>query len=533
MPEEAATAPQQVPETTKTPEVPRERQASEAQNLALTALNRRVNEVKKEQAISETDKGKLAIFSLSRLGELPAGSYINDERPDGHLLTKNPFKMIKMMLEGELKTIVSIQSGDANFFTCLVRSADESMIKPYTIPHGDVVNAQLLSEADIILPQFSPAERRVVALYVDSLKGRLLGEDIDPFSDTQAVDEAIKKAAEASSTPTIEDVKAFVELEITRRQTPKIEDGQVMQEPLLTKEQADTLQQELFTMLEGKNLADFDTLTEILDRFGGYGGGAINPAGALAWYFRAMELGEVSIHEANRIRQEFRDGDMQRVLEAIQGTFAFKEESKAGKPKVIWIEDEVINAQIQEVEREIAESENDPEKKREVPALNRLLVNLLAGKEGQGEAGAFVKNATAMRALLNVKGLGEVEGLEEAMKSVVGKLDKAAKAVEDYLTVSEKLTPQELVHFKQLVQGGAGVSAVEELFTKGKLKEDKNLMKLFFGREMSQEELLALVAGTELTEEQKKLVSQGTMGILLMFLIMGLNAAFKDLTGQR
>ena len=183
--------------------VPAERQKAEISDLSQTVLNRRLLELRKSMKENPDKASEILadgnvqkLFLIQRFKEISTGDSSN--------LEASPL----VLREGE--EVIAIEGADTPDLKCRVKitlDSDSIKYEDRLISREDLATAQLTSEADAILENFTGAERNILDLW----KKTQINPDEFEGMDPNQMDQASKEAADLTGSLTIDDLKAFLE----------------------------------------------------------------------------------------------------------------------------------------------------------------------------------------------------------------------------------------------------------------------------------------------------------------------------------
>lgn len=501
------------PEQMRRPEVLKETKTHEVKRVASAIFNRRAVELARmspadRAAAFSRDRALLDSYSLYGIAMQREPQSYRTSGSIGTQLDKDG-RPIKMKIDGVERNVKYLKEFDGQNFICAYDKGDSS--PEVVLSREEFLRLNLIGASDRILSSttLSQAEKDALTLYVDIAKGK----DIQDGRTGEAVDGIINKAAQEIALTTTDDLRAFVDTQISKRSTvPLGEEG----EPELNPGEAELLKQELYAMIDGKNLADYPMAAQVFLRLG-LDERKLREGGAVDKHFMELEAGLVDKTKAVEDRDALKKGDAEKA-------FGIKERKSHG------IVDRVIAQQIEAIEKEIAELKaGDINAKR----LKKLVADLKLAQTGEGEWGVVLK-MFGIKSLLNEKSFAEVEGLDEASQAIMPAFREAWEKILTYL--EERGISME--EYNKL-RGEGGVNGIEVLLKSGRLFKDNSLENKLFGKEMDEKELTKLMKETNLTPEQEELLrrvgKKGGLGILLLLLLstMGVGEVMKDLTGGR
>jgi len=565
---EVQTAPASV-DPARSPEALRGRQTQEIRRVASNVLQRKIADVNGELAgktpqeaaqVLDSDKGKKAVRTLWLFGsDTSSRNFIDGQHAEGEDVSGGN-RLIVETDEGRGEVHYLVRT-NADSVTCNIDLLDREGNITRPISREKMVEAHILAESSRILEQFpqgSP-QRALIEFHVQSL-----GEETPQPSNGQTVEEVITQAAENTGMLTTDDLRAFVESEFAKLtqnaqaagEEPAAEEAQAL--PLAPEQAA--LKAKLLGLLEGRNLADFETTLEI---FGSLEYGPLVESSSLQQYFAAMERGEMDPAKAKLLRDALGGGDGKVFLEAVAEEFkpqakeapkdlvgrfiadqltlvekdiaeieatrveveGSRAEVKASKPRI---------AELEAQKAKLAAGEELPQEERdELDRLNKAEANLtrldklseykrlqevlaeVAKDDGKGNA--YVQ-WLGLEEIIKVRKGEDIEGLWDARRNVAKRLPELQNELVHHMYASGDFTQDEIDAVRRGDRG-----AIDDLIGSGKLK-DQEMAEYFFRKGITQEEIDKFIENTDLTPEQLSFLGKHK-GTLLLVLFLALKEA--------
>ncbi len=240
MPESAlldrsATAPPAPPtprrEAIKPPESSGGRPEAEVNRLAAAVLNRKINQFQElrgaERSAALQSRENQVLDSLSGLANPKTGLYRNTEGrgADGSSLigTKsNPepeSRWLKIKRNGKVYSALGIEEVTGDRVLCTIRDESDSgkSVRHHdaqnpqltTFTRQELVNMELIAEADTILSTLSGAEKTIVEIHIANLRNSVLGES-NPVPAAAQHAALVREAVDSIGVPpTIDDLVAY------------------------------------------------------------------------------------------------------------------------------------------------------------------------------------------------------------------------------------------------------------------------------------------------------------------------------------
>lgn len=283
---EGAIAPGPRPETEQNPErVSPQRQSVEIQHLTGNIMARKARELSTEGALQ--DAGSRAIRGLQALSEHPTGPLdINCAE------TGNP---IIVTVNGEKKQLLRITNSNDETFTCTVEGVPGNV----TLPRSEVTQGQLVASIDTVLSSraLSAEERLILQNFALFKQNGIEGLPATDSAESETLNRAIKKAAEQAGMLTAADIEGFI--------TAFVND--------LREDQRSTeIQDAALATLQGKNLADADSLVAIVKTLGH--DLSDEQAAVIHEFFERSDTGSIDVAKAKSAAMAFRMGDIDGII---------------------------------------------------------------------------------------------------------------------------------------------------------------------------------------------------------------------------
>ncbi len=245
------------PKEEKKRNVGTEQQRKELYFIADTLRNRKIEAALAKHASGDTlGNGEKKLLELHQLGNKEDGQYINEteeEIKDNSIPFTEGKPVFIEVSEGKKLQLLSVTGrktyeDGSSYFNCQFKR-DEGTIIGRDILVTEIMKAQYLSETDVIIQDFSPAEQQLLNLQANILRD---GQDSLKSQNVDGVNKLISEVSEEQGIITASDIEGLLESQVTT----------------ISPEQQDQLQN-VRRKLENINvMTDPDQFAEVLGVFG-------------------------------------------------------------------------------------------------------------------------------------------------------------------------------------------------------------------------------------------------------------------------
>lgn len=235
----------------------RQRQVEEVGSVANNVLNRKMDEAagKDPTQLTAGEKRVKDLRFFRDTGVDEPKDFTKTSPPNGLEMTGNP---VRVNVDGQTRTIISIQGADSDGFTCVVKNSDGSE-EPLQVPRLELQRAQLASEKAAILDTLEPEERAVVEVYVKSLQGN--DEDFEA-ANADTLNQVIETAATKAGMLTSADLRGAIAELLLENKPP--DGGSLTPEQIRENQQREAA----LKILEGKTVMTAEDTVQVLDALG-------------------------------------------------------------------------------------------------------------------------------------------------------------------------------------------------------------------------------------------------------------------------
>lgn len=240
---------------------PQQRQYEELQTVGSNLLHRKVAEaVDKKHKKEDPSAGQNILAGIREFwgpknNDYKPISFVTDKSPQGKAIEGNPIFIT--LKDGKRIEVTHLASADKNSFFITIPGMEKGDWSTISISRQDMANAQLVSEKEKILAEFSEDERPIIERYLDTVDRGPAALPTPGTPEAEALNKTIKEAAKSAGILTSEHMTSIVEV----WKKNKLAQGQ-------TEEQIAPQIAKAMEKLNGVNVMDAKSTMAVLEELG-------------------------------------------------------------------------------------------------------------------------------------------------------------------------------------------------------------------------------------------------------------------------